>query len=111
MKLSLFLAYAVFLAVFAASCTIQPSTEKFGFRTGDYTVYQQVTLDTTNAPIRDSVFRVTSTVVATGQSIGGQNDAVLIIDSIFAAGSTTRLISRDSSYFRIANDEIYWYFN
>lgn len=111
MKFSKILSLFALIAIVLAACTTQPSAEKFGYRTGDYTVYQQVKLDTTNMPIRDSVFRVTSTVLATGQSIGGQSDAVLVIDSLFAPGSTTRLLSRDSSYFRVSNDEIYWYFN
>jgi hypothetical protein len=111
MKFSKILGAFAVLVVALAACTTQPSGEKFGFKTGDYTVYQTVTLDSANNAIRDSVFRVTSTVIGTGLSVGGQNDAVLIIDSTFAAGSTTRLTSRDSSYFRVANDEIYWYFN
>lgn len=111
MKFSRILCACGALIIALAACTTQPSGEKFGFKTGDYTVYQSVTLDSANNAIRDSVFRVTSTVIATGQSIGGQNDAVLVIDSTFAAGSTTRLTSRDSSYFRVSNDEIYWYFN
>jgi hypothetical protein len=111
MKFSKILGAFAVLVVALAACTTQPSGEQFGFKTGDYTVYQQSKLDTNNTAIRDSVFRVTSTVIATGLSIGGQNDAVLVIDSTFAASSTTRLASRDSSYFRVSNNEIYWYFN
>ncbi len=111
MKFSRILCACGALIIALAACTTQPSGEKFGFKTGDYTVYQQSKLDTVNAPIRDSVFRVTSTVIATGLSIGGQNDAVLVIDSTFAAVSTTRLTRRDSSYYRVTNDEIYQYFN
>ncbi len=104
-------AFAI-LAIAMAACTpTAPTGEQFGFKTGDYTVYQKVTLDSANNPIRDSVFRVTSTVIATNRSIGGQNDAVLVIDSTFDRGSTTRLASLDSSYYRVANNEIYWFFD
>jgi hypothetical protein len=119
MNFSKILSACAALGIALAACTSTSTTPtptqtggvKFGFKTGDYTVYQQSKLDTTNTPIRDSVFRVTSTVIATGLSIGGQNDAVLVIDSTFAFGSTTRATRRDSSYYRVANDEVYQYFN
>jgi len=82
-----------------------PEPEAFSFRQGDYTVYTNTALDAQNNPTGQA-FRSSRTVVRTGVAIGGQNDAVLIVDSTFtpAALGGTRI---DTAYFRISNREVF----
>jgi hypothetical protein len=94
----------------ATSCNLfQPAVEKFGFRAGDYTEYQNVILDTAGNAVSGSTTRSTRIVVRTGVSIGGQTDAALVVDSNFtAAGGLSNL---DTTYYRVANDEVFYYFD
>jgi hypothetical protein len=97
------------------------STERFTFRVGDYAVYQNTQLDSLNRPVSSGTgiipsYRSSRTVVRSGVSLGGQNDAFLLIDSSFIpttglpAGVTggTRV---DTSYYRVANDEVFVWFD
>jgi hypothetical protein len=111
------LSFCAALVLVMAACSNNNDTgtttagEQFSFKQGDYSVYNLQQLDSTNNPVPDSTFRVTRTVIRTGVTLDGQNDAALILDSTFAIGSTTRAISIDSLYFRVANNEVYWYFD
>jgi hypothetical protein len=82
-----------------------PDPEAFSFRQGDYTVYTNTALDAQNNPTGQA-FRSSRTVVRTGVAIGGQNDAVFMIDSTFAPASLggTRV---DTTYYRISNREVF----
>jgi len=104
MKLSKIIGSCAALVLALAACTTQPSGEKFGFRTGDYSVYDNVALDSTGQAT-GAVTRSTRTVVRTGVTVGGQSDAVEIIDSNFASTPTT--VSR--VYYRVTNDEVFYY--
>jgi hypothetical protein len=103
------LACSAFLLL-ATSCNLfQPATDKFGYRANDYTVYDAATLDSANNPTT-TTYRVTRTVARTGVTIGGQSDAVLLRDTTFAPGGT-RVASVDTLYYRVANDEVFYYFD
>jgi hypothetical protein len=106
---------ACIVLVLAASCTNNPSGggttgEVFSFKQGDYTVYNNDQLDSNNVVIRDSSFRSTRTVVRTGVSLGGQTDAVLVIDSTFF-GTTARVRQIDTTYYRVSNNQVFIYFD
>ena len=104
-----FLACGAFLLL-ATSCDLfQPAAEKFSFRAGDYTVYENVLLDTVGNVVSGSTTRSTRTVVRTGVTIGGQSDAALTIDSSFT--SAGRFSSADTTYYRVANDEVFYFFD
>lgn len=104
MKLSKIIGSFGALVLALAACTTQPSGEKFGFRTGDYSVYENVALDSAGRT-SGATTRSTRTVLRTGVTVGGQSDAVEIIDSNFASTPTT--VSR--VYYRVANDEVFYY--
>ncbi len=103
---------ALLLTMLASSCELfQPAqADKFGYRTGDYTVYDAAELDTNNNPTART-YRVSRTVVRTGVTVGGQSDAVLLRDSTFTSGASPRLASVDTLYYRVANDEVFYYFD
>jgi hypothetical protein len=103
------LACGAFLLLTTSCDLFQPAQEKFGFRANDYTVYDATALDTNNNPT-STTYRVSRTVVRTGVSIGGQTDAVLLRDTTFAPGGT-RVNSVDTLYYRVANDEVFYYFD
>ncbi|TAE29901.1 MAG: hypothetical protein EAZ92_05680 [Candidatus Kapaibacterium sp.] len=103
---------ALLLTMLVSSCELfQPAqTDKFGYRTGDYTVYDAVELDTSNNPT-PKTYRVSRSVVRTGVTLGGQSDAILVRDSTFTSGASPRIASVDTLYYRVANDEVFYYFD
>ncbi len=106
-------AFAI-LAIAMAACTSPTPTpsgngEAFSFKQGDYTVYQAVALDSASNP-SGATYRVTRIIARTGLSVGGQTDAILVVDTTFAANGTT-VAGIDSLYYRIANNEVYSYFD
>lgn len=103
------LACGAFLLL-ATSCELfQPAQEKFSFRTGDYTVYENVQLDSSGNTVANTTTRSTRTVLRTGVSIGSQTDAALVVDSLYT--SANRLSSVDTTYYRVANNEVFTYFD
>lgn len=94
----------------ATSCDLfQPAQERFGFRAGDLTVYENVQLDTNGNTVANTTTRSARLVVRTGVSIGGQTDAALVVDSLY--GTNSRLTSLDTTYYRVANNEVFTYFD
>jgi hypothetical protein len=84
--------------------------EQFSFKQGDYSVYNNDQLDSANAVVRDSSVRSSRTIVRTGIALGGQTDAVLAIDTTFF-GTTTRVNRIDTTYYRVANNQVFTYFD
>lgn len=111
MNFSKILGACAALVIVLAACTTNPTPadNTFFLKQGDYTVYQATALDTTNKPT-GLAYRVTRTVIRTGLTVGGQSDAALIIDTTFAANGTT-VSGVDSLYYRIANNEVFSYFD
>lgn len=94
----------------ATSCELfQPAPEKFGFRTGDITVYENVQLDSNGNTVANTTTRSARLVVRTGVSIGGQTDAALVVDSLYDRNN--RLTGLDTTYYRVANNEVFTYFD
>lgn len=122
--LALLAVAAVLSACTSNSSGTNPGTtpsDKFGFRVGDYSVYQNTQLDSLNRPVTSGAnvippYRSTRTVLRTGLSIGGQNDAVLVVDSSFIPTTglpmgVTGGTRVDTTYYRVANDEVFAYFD
>jgi hypothetical protein len=100
------LALAAFVCgLVLASCNPEPAGGKFGFVTGDYTVYETVDIDSAGRAIGPTT-RSSTTVLRTNLNIGGQNDAVEIVDTNFVPGGPPEV---QRGYLRIANDELFRY--
>jgi hypothetical protein len=84
-----------------------PVQETFSFKQGDYTVYTNTELNEQNNPT-GTPYRSSRIIARTGLMLGGQNDAVLAIDSSFLPASQggTRV---DTTYYRVNNREVFTY--
>ena len=96
---------ALFCGLILASCNPEPAGDKFGFITGDYAVYETVEIDSAGRAT-SPVERSSTTVLRTNLNIGGQNDAVEIVDTTFVTGGAPEV---QRGYLRIANDELFRY--
>ncbi len=105
MKFSKILGFAALLVVFVLqSCDPNAGGEKFGYRTGDYSVYETVAIDSAGRQ-QGTPTRSTTTVLRTNVSVGGQSDAAELVDSTFGAGGPT--VTR--TFYRVSNDEVFNY--
>ena len=79
-----------------------PVTHKFAFNEGDYARYQNFDLDDNNEIVTETRFITSRVIVKTGVSIGGVDDAVLAVDSVFVEDSQGGEFERlDSLYLRL----------
>jgi hypothetical protein len=77
------------------------------FAVGGYAVYNEWTLDSNNAEVAATQHKVTETIIALNQSVGGQNDVILALDSSWdAAGS---LKSVDTVDYRVTSSQVWVY--
>lgn len=95
---------ALLVTLVLQACDPNAGGEKFGFRTGDYSVYENVAIDSAGRTV-GATTRSTRTVLRTNVSIGGQSDAAELVDSTFGAGGPT--VTR--TFYRVSNDELFYY--
>ncbi|MCU0424488.1 MAG: hypothetical protein MUF71_02560 [Candidatus Kapabacteria bacterium] len=105
MKFSKILGFAALLVVLVLqSCDPNAGGEKFGYKAGDYSVYETVAIDSAGRQ-QGTPTRSTTTVLRTNVSVGGQSDAAELVDSTFGAGGPT--VTR--TFYRVSNDEVFYY--